>query len=198
MNLSLVTILSATGSIIGAIAAFVAMLTARNFRRAHVSGEKLTLAHRSEAAHRATLEIQVRMLGIDHPDTLASRNNLATVLRDLGRPEEAAAEYRVVLDTQTQALGTDHPAALASRNNLATVLRDLGRPEEAAAEYRVVLDRSNQVLDADQAPKAAVNLGVLLTEQGNVQAAHAAFQLAIDSGYPPAREAARRRLDSLD
>src|SRR3569833_2457582 len=122
MNLSLVTILNTTESIIGAIAAFVAKLTARNFRRAHVSVEKLTLAHRSEAAHRATLEIQVRMLGIDHPDTLASRNNLAAILRDLGRWEEAAAEYRVELETSIRVLGTDHHDTLARRNNLEAIL----------------------------------------------------------------------------
>jgi hypothetical protein len=32
-----------------------------------------------------------------HPDTLTTRGNLATVLRDLGRLEEAEAENRTVL-----------------------------------------------------------------------------------------------------
>jgi hypothetical protein len=35
--------------------------------------------------------------GNEHPDTLASRNNLATVLGDLGRLEEAETEHRAVL-----------------------------------------------------------------------------------------------------
>ncbi|MEV8635740.1 tetratricopeptide repeat protein, partial [Streptosporangium sp. NPDC051023] len=38
--------------------------------------------------------------------------------------------------------------------------------------------------DPDEAPKAAVNLGVLLGEQGEVEGARAAYQLAIDSGHP--------------
>ena len=46
----------------------------------------------AEAKDRAVLEIRTRVLGAEHPDTLTSRNNLAAVLRDLGRLEEAEAE----------------------------------------------------------------------------------------------------------
>ena len=38
--------------------------------------------------------------------------------------------------------------------------------------------------DPEQAPRAMVNLGVLLEEQGDVEGARAAYQRAIDSGHP--------------
>jgi hypothetical protein len=72
-------------------------------------------------------------LGEEHPDTLTSRNNLALVLRGLGRLEEAEAEHRAELEICRRVLGEEHPDTLTSRHNLATVLRDLGRQEEAAA-----------------------------------------------------------------
>ncbi|MEU6412680.1 tetratricopeptide repeat protein [Microbispora sp. NPDC046933] len=62
---------------------------------------------------------------------MASRANLAVVLRQLGRLEEAEAEQRAVLGARRRVLGEEHPDTLNSRNNLADVLRDLGQFEEA-------------------------------------------------------------------
>jgi hypothetical protein len=43
----------------------------------------------AEADNRAVLKVRERVLGSQHPDTLSTRSNLATVLYDLGRPEDA-------------------------------------------------------------------------------------------------------------
>ena len=88
-------------------------------------------------------------IGPDHLDTLASRSNLALVLGDLGRLDEAQAENRAVLETMTRVLGPDHPDTLASRSNLALVLGDLGRLDEAQAENRAVLETRTRVLGPD-------------------------------------------------
>ncbi|MER5619962.1 tetratricopeptide repeat protein, partial [Streptosporangium sp. NPDC002544] len=85
------------------------------------------------------LEICRRVLGEEHPHTLSSRNNLASVLWSLGRLEEAEAEHRAVLEVRRRVLGEEHPDALTSRGNLALVLGDLGRLVEAEAEHRAVL-----------------------------------------------------------
>ena len=65
------------------------------------------------------------------------------------------------------------------------------------AYYRQLLSPTRtllvSVIDSghpEQAPKAMVNLGVLLDEQGDVEGARAAYQQAIDSGHPEQR---RRR-----
>ena len=54
--------------------------------------------------------------------TLNSRSNLAHVLYEQERLEEAEAEHRAVLEIRTRVLGPDHPDTLNSRSNLAHVL----------------------------------------------------------------------------
>ncbi|MFD3326588.1 tetratricopeptide repeat protein [Streptomyces sp. NPDC058701] len=75
-------------------------------------------------------------LGNGHPDTLTSRNNLATALQDLGRHQEAADLHQQTLTDRERVLEPDHRDTLASRNNLATALQDLGRYQEAADLHR--------------------------------------------------------------
>jgi hypothetical protein len=75
-------------------------------------------AARTPVARRAPTPVR-RLLG--------SRNNLALVLQDLGRLEEAEAEHRAVLEARVRLLGAEHPHTLTSRNNLAVVLRALGK-----------------------------------------------------------------------
>jgi hypothetical protein len=84
------------------------------------------------AAHSHALSAHTTNAGTEHPDTLTSRNNLATVLHDQGKLDEAEQEHRATLDTRMRVLGTEHPNTLTSRNNLATVLRDQGKLNEAA------------------------------------------------------------------
>ncbi|WP_223190786.1 tetratricopeptide repeat protein, partial [Streptomyces sp. TRM68416] len=65
------------------------------------------------------LQTQTRVLGPDHPETLASRNNLATALVGMGEFARAAELHRQTFDDCTRVLGPDHPLTLASRDNLA-------------------------------------------------------------------------------
>lgn len=91
-------------------------------------GRYLPAEHAWRHAYRARLADAE--LGAEHPDTLTSRSNLAFVLRELGRPEEAEAEHRAVLAALTRVLGAEHPYTQASRNNLAAVRRELEQPGE--------------------------------------------------------------------
>ena len=63
-----------------------------------------------------------RVLGTDHPNTLASRNNLASAYQAAGRTAEAIPLLEQTLADCERVLGTDHPVTLASRNNLAARL----------------------------------------------------------------------------
>jgi tetratricopeptide (TPR) repeat protein len=87
--------------------------------------------------------------GPDHPDTLASRNNLGEALHGLGRHAEAADLHRETLDASVRVLGPDHPDTLTSRNNLAGALYGLGRHAEAADLHRETLDAYVRVLGPD-------------------------------------------------
>ena len=71
------------------------------------------------------------MLGKEHPDTLASMNNLAGVLRSQGNYNEAEQIHRQTLALKETVLGKEHPFTLTSMNNLAEVLRSQGNYDEA-------------------------------------------------------------------
>ncbi|MFD5124719.1 aKG-HExxH-type peptide beta-hydroxylase [Streptomyces sp. NPDC058385] len=66
-----------------------------------------------------------RRFGSDHPDAIAARHELATVLHLLGRPEQAAEHYEAVLEAGTRQLGRDHPDIDRCARNLAKVRAEL-------------------------------------------------------------------------
>ena len=122
-------------------------------------------------------------LSAEHPDTLTSRSNLALVLWDLGRHEEAEAEHRAVLQARTRILGAEHPDTLTSRSNLALVLWDLGRHEEAEAEHRAVLQARTRILGAEHPDTltSRSNLAAILRHLGRLEEAEAEHRAVLDT-----------------
>ena len=101
-----------------------------------------------------TLNVQaltdrIHVLGEDHPDTLASRNNLAGAYESAGRLTEAITLYEQVLTDRIRVLGEDHPNTLTSRNNLANAYHAAGRLTEAIALLEQVLTDSIRILSQD-------------------------------------------------
>ncbi|GAB3849074.1 tetratricopeptide repeat protein [Dactylosporangium cerinum] len=96
-----------------------------------------------------TLTDRLRVLGADHPDTLASRSNLAGAYQQAGRLAEAIDLYNAVLADSERVLGIDHPDTMISRNNLANAYRAAGRLAEAIALFRKVFADSERVLGPD-------------------------------------------------
>ena len=88
-------------------------------------------------------------LGPHHPDTLASRNNLAGTYRDAGRLDKAIALYEQALEDSIRVLGTGHPSTLTSRLNLAGAYRAAGRLDEAITLYEQVFSGRSRVLGPD-------------------------------------------------
>jgi tetratricopeptide (TPR) repeat protein len=72
-----------------------------------------------------------RLLGPDHPSTLASRSNLAAAYQMAGRTTDAITLHERTLAAYERVLGPDHPSTLTSRSNLALAYRDAGRTAEA-------------------------------------------------------------------
>ena len=114
-------------------------------------------------------------LSAEHPDTLTSRSNLALVLWDLGRHEEAEAEHRAVLEARTRTLGAEHPDTLTSWSNLALARWNLGRLDEAEAQHRAVLDTRTRVLGAEHPDTLTSrnNLATVLGDLGRLEEAEA-------------------------
>ncbi|MFZ9018485.1 MAG: tetratricopeptide repeat protein, partial [Ilumatobacteraceae bacterium] len=68
------------------------------------------------------------ILGPDHPNTLATRSNLARWLGEAGRVTDAIEQFEQLLGDRTRILGADHPDTLTTRNNLAYWLGEAGQP----------------------------------------------------------------------
>ena len=78
---------------------------------------------KAQTLYRRALGIRERTLGADHPDTLASVANLASLLYAQGQLEEAAPLFRRVLEAYERTLGAEHPETLAVRQYLARLLQ---------------------------------------------------------------------------
>jgi acyl-CoA synthetase (NDP forming) len=64
------------------------------------------------------METRKRVLGVEHPDTLTSMNNLAHTFHGQGCNEEATQLMEHVVKTLTATIGANHPNTLASTRSL--------------------------------------------------------------------------------
>ncbi|RPB01269.1 TPR-like protein [Choiromyces venosus 120613-1] len=121
----------------------------------------------SEAMFHRALEGKEKVLGPDHPDTLASVNNLAVVLRALGRHGESEAMFHRALEGKEKVLGPDHLSPLTSLCNLAGVLEDQGKYDELGKIWRRVLEAREKALgqEHDEVYKILKRLAGLYEKQ---------------------------------
>ncbi len=129
-----------------------------------------------------------------------TETNLATALREAGRPDQSAAHYRRAIEIR--------PDYAPARSNFGALLRAEGRTDEAIAQYREALrlqpestsaryNLANALLARGQAREAAEefrrvlaatpqsvdarnNLGIALAQDGRLEDAAAAFRQALD------------------
>ncbi|MEU5368746.1 tetratricopeptide repeat protein [Streptomyces sp. NPDC005951] len=99
--------------------------------------------------HRQVAEQRGRVLGPDHPDTLASHYEIGLTLSRTGRAEEALGAFTRVAQGRERALGADHPHTLAARQATAHALGRLGRHAEAHQVYETVLAVRERVMGPD-------------------------------------------------
>jgi hypothetical protein len=60
------------------------------------------------------LDVRSRVLGDEHPDTMTSASNLASLLSDQGKYTDAERINREVLGAKRRVLGEEHPNAKGS------------------------------------------------------------------------------------
>ena len=96
--------------------------------------------------HRQMLATSEKVLGRKHPNTLTSINNLARVLNNQGKYEEADAMNRQTLATGEKVLGREHPETLASVCYLAHLLAKQHMFKESLNLYRRACDGYSKVL----------------------------------------------------
>jgi hypothetical protein len=64
------------------------------------------------------METIKRVLGVEHPDTLISMNNLAFTQKSLGCDIKVIQLMEKYLELRNQKLGADHPDTMSSRKVL--------------------------------------------------------------------------------
>ncbi|MEN3307604.1 MAG: hypothetical protein V7603_3806 [Micromonosporaceae bacterium] len=134
-----------------------------------------------------------RVLGEEHPATLAERHELAVILRARGRYPQAQAELQAVYDIRRRVLGDEHRDTLASRHELGRVLRARGRYPQAQAQLQAVYDIRRRMLGDEHRDTLATRhllAGVLRAQgrygraQAELAAVHEGFRRVLGEGHP--------------
>jgi tetratricopeptide (TPR) repeat protein len=122
----------------------------------------------AEMAFSQIRAVEMRTLGVEHPDTLATTAWLASTYTNQGRLEEAEKLQVQVVEKNRTKLGADHPSTLISISNLAATYRHQGRWEEAEKLEVQVIETFKTKLGADHPSTLAsmANLGVTYSMQG--------------------------------
>ena len=119
----------------------------------------------AENMHRQALHFDEKVLGNTHVDTLTSMHNLALILHDQGKSEEASKWFYETLYLRQQVLGEKHPSTLGSMHNLALVL-----PQPEAEEMlRETIRLSEEVL-GERHPYTLLSLHNLALERPDDEA----------------------------
>ena len=122
----------------------------------------------AEMLERETLATCRRVLGTDHPDTLAVMNRLGSTLDYEGRYPEAEQLQRETYAIQRRVLGPEHRDTMGSLNNIAFTLEKEQRYAEAETVYRQALDIQRRILGPDHPDMLLTmdNLSNTVAEQG--------------------------------
>jgi tetratricopeptide (TPR) repeat protein len=122
----------------------------------------------AEKLFRSVIEVRSRILGAEHPDTLASRNRLIYALNEEEKHADAEAEARQVVTLREKILGVEHPDTLLSRYNLASALYHEGKYGEAERLYREVYKLDENVIGREHPRTLAARIGLAntLNDQG--------------------------------
>ena len=90
---------------------------------------------KSEALYKKALVIREKALGLEHPSTATSYNNLAELYRVQGRYDEAEPLFIKALVIREKALGLEHPDTAGSYNSLGVFYANQGKFAEAKEFY---------------------------------------------------------------
>jgi tetratricopeptide (TPR) repeat protein len=136
----------------------------------------------AEPLVREVMEKYRRTLGEDHPNTLASINNMGGLLNAIGRPIEAVPFFREASEKCRRILGDEHPQTLNSINNLVNVLLTLDRPSEAEPLSREALAGYRRLFGSDHPQTLLLvnKMGHLLTMLGRLTEAETFYREALE------------------
>jgi tetratricopeptide (TPR) repeat protein len=123
-----------------------------------------------------------RVLGDEHPDTIAARGNLATALEERGDYARALQLYESVVVSYTALLGAWHPDTIAARNNLASLHWSIGDLDRAIAQLESLREDASRALGDGHLDTLIIenNLGAAYFVDGRFTQAEALFEHLVD------------------
>ena len=101
----------------------------------------LVAATREASSHDQAAATLERVLGPEHPATLAGLHALANMLADQGKPGAALPLYNRVLPVMQRVLGEEHPDSLACAGHMAKTLKAIGDFRGAESLLKAALPR---------------------------------------------------------
>jgi tetratricopeptide (TPR) repeat protein len=143
----------------------------------------LTRYAEAERMIRQLLSDQERILGGEHPDTMASERILARLTGLQGRYEQAEQMYRDLLRDRMSRLGNEHPETLATRFGLAGIVERVGLYAEAEQMLRDLLADQQRILGEDHQECLEIRSGLarcIEDQHRYTEAEHAYQQLLAD------------------
>jgi serine/threonine protein kinase len=132
--------------------------------------------HKEQALreHEEALALKAKAWGSkDHPDVGFSEGNIAVVLQDLGRYQEALAHVDRAVEIESHALGAQHPDLAVQLSNRGEILNALGRYREARQSFeraRIIWERELG-LDARNLAYALTGIGESYLAEGDAVSA---------------------------
>jgi hypothetical protein len=109
---------------------------------------------------RNIVDARSRALGPEHPDTLATRNNLARWTGKAGNPAVARDQAAALLPVVERVLGSEDPHTLAVRANLAGMTRAARDPAGARDQFATLLPVVERILGPDHLDTLAAREGL--------------------------------------
>jgi hypothetical protein len=125
----------------------------------------------------ALMSIQERMVGPEHPDTLATRQKLAYWTGKSGDAAGARNQFAALLPIRERVLGAEHPDTLATRASLAYWTGESGDAAGARDQYVALLPIRERVLGPEYPDALATrdNLAYWTGRAGDAAGARAQY-----------------------
>jgi serine/threonine protein kinase/tetratricopeptide (TPR) repeat protein len=139
-------------------------------------------AKKAIAQYERAVQLRKEHLGPDHPETLASMNNLAWAYQDAGRLQDALPTAKETLERRRATLGPDREETLDSMYKLALIYHESGQAEDALSLYQETLQLSREKFGPDHPLTLTLlnALGLYYKQSGRFKDALPLYQEALD------------------
>ncbi len=137
-------------------------------------------------ARPGALALELETLGPDHDLVADAHANIANILFEQGKVEDALGELRRATAIHAKALGPENPRVAIDHSNLGSMLTAQNRTEEAAAEARQALAIQEKALGPDH-PDTAITEGNI----GELELKQRSYKQAVNTSATRSRSSRR-------